>query len=143
MKFLLVPITSIAWYTIIHLLFWLSFNATVFIVNQSWIVIFFTFLFMLGIITFITTSLPNLIGEGIRLLYKNNKAVNVIHAIFGIIAVIWFLVNLSNDQPRFIVYDNWERNKVKILVLLFPLSGMFLGLVYASVSMLFNKKNYN
>ncbi len=141
MKFLLVPFTAITWYFIIHFAFWLSFNGAIFIINQSWIVIFIVFLFMFGIVTFIATSLPNIISALIKSIYNNNKTVNIIHAVFGLIAVLWFLINLFNDQPRMIIQENWEYNKAKIIVLFFPLAGLFIGLLYTSVSMIFDKKN--
>lgn len=140
MRYLLVPITAIAWYSIINLALWLSFNGAILIINQSWIIIFISFLFMFGIITFLTTFIPNLIGSGIRYIYKDNKTVNIIHAIFGLIAVVWFVINLWNDQPRMIIQENWEYNKAKIILLFFPLAGLFIGLIYTSVSVAFNKK---
>jgi len=140
MKFLLIPITLVLWLVLTYLLLWLCLSASLVVLNFSWITLLFSSLILIGVGTILSVIIPTSISVVIEHFYNHNRFINILHAIFGILGVLLFLNYLTADHVRSIIRLNWISHKWKIIVLSLPITGMFVGMIYSSVSMILNKK---
>jgi len=139
MKFLLLPVTLFSWLILTYALLWIGLSASLIVVNFSWMVLLFSsaILFALGIL--IAVIIPTALSVLIETFYKN-RFVNILHAMFGIVGVLLFLNYLTADHVKSILSQNWANHKWKSIVLVIPMAGFFISMIYSSISMILAKK---
>lgn len=143
MKFLLIPITLVLWLVLTYLLLWLGLSASLVVLNFSWIALLFSSVILIALGTLISVVIPTAISVVIEKFYNDNRFVNALHALSGVIGVLLFLNYLTADHLQNILRLNWVNHRWKIIILSIPISGMFLAMLYSSISMVLIKKKDN
>lgn len=143
MKFLLLPVTLFLWLISTYLLLWVGLSASLIAVNFSWMALLFSsaILYSVGIV--IAVIVPTSISMFIDHFYNHNRFTNILHAIFGLLGVLLFLNYLTADHVKSVIHQNWNNHKWKCIVLSVPILGLFIGMVYSSISMVLKKNEDN
>jgi hypothetical protein len=145
LKYLLLPVTIIAWFFMAYYVPYLAIAGTVKVFNVSWFVLIFFGSFVFGILYFVIVGLPNLIRVGIGVLYEKIPFVMILHGIAGVIGTIWiitFFINqppmlVRGDQEFFFITGMWKYAPLKTLFVVLGVIPFIILMIYNSTIMPF------
>lgn len=124
MKYLLLPFTLIIWGFISYFAMWATFSGILIICQFSWLVLFFAFFILIGLVSLISFSLPALVKLLILKLY-DNRVINILHAIAGLLGIICFGFYIFSQPIKDLISAIWQIGKWKMIINAFPFLGLF------------------
>lgn len=143
MRYLLLPITLILWIIIMYLCLWCVYAGILLIVSLGWLWIILGFTVIIALISIFATGIPALLGVAVIKIYKNNRFINILHALAGLISVVLFISFFFSEASMFTIKKLYEVEKWKIIILAFPFVGLILASLYSTFVIGFAPKPEN
>ena len=138
MKYLLTPLTMLAWYLTAYYGLYLVFVGMIFLFSLSWFWLIIGSTFLIGLIFGITIALPHLLQLYILKLYDFNRISCIVHGLagaFGTYQLISFLVSnppmmVSDNQEMFFLTGMLDIAPLKTIFLVLPFFGLAVYLIW-------------
>ncbi|MCR1025773.1 hypothetical protein NQT66_13200 [Cellulophaga baltica] len=141
MRYLLTPITMFIWYLLTYLGLYYGMVLMLWMFSLSWIWLIVGYTFLIGIITFLVSSLPAIINLLILKFYRLNWVSVITHSIAGFFGIVYFYYLIFQNPPRMysglestsILQALWNQSWLKTILLMFPFVGLQLGIIYQGI----------
>jgi len=142
MKYLLTPLTMIAWYLLAYYGIYASVLLMMFVFSLSWFWLIIAGSFIIGLVFFIANTIPQIIQFLIMKIYGLNWFSVLSHSLAGLLGIISVsylfyskpveIISL-NGEPTSILKAMWNEAWVKTIFVIFPFFGLCISLFWASV----------
>ena len=141
MKYLLLPITIIAWYFTTYYGLYFVFIAYAFMFSLSWIWIILGYPFLVGIAFGLTNGLPSILRLYILKLFDFNWFSIISHSLAGLFGVFMIGTFFNDNPPQigggnedvFFLTGMWELAPFKTIIITLPFIGLAFSLIWSTV----------
>jgi len=141
MKYLLIPLSFVAWYFISYFGLYIGMLSMGYVFSLSWLWIIIAYLPIIAVVGGLSVGIPGLLRYKILEFYGFNRSVGIIHTFAGLIGVAWFFIFHSMNPPEVVIGDErmfmlsgmWELSPLKFIVLAFPYLAFVVGIVWSCI----------